>query len=184
MSDYFIYTADSLIRASFERLLLQFGFDAVCLVGGVVPDGFAHKNCLWIGGDAPADVPDGQIFGYPVRVGRVLDCLLVLIARQQDDVEISVGRYVLKASRNVLSAEGAADIKVTDTEKRLLLALFDAGADGLPRDLLLERVWGMRADLDTHTVETHIYRLRQKIEVDKAKPVVLLTKGDGYVLVC
>jgi DNA-binding response OmpR family regulator len=53
----------------------------------------------------------------------------------------------------------------------------------VPRDKLLSEVWGYNANVTTHTLETHVYRLRQKIEVNPAKAVILVTEGGGYKLV-
>ena len=71
-------------------------------------------------------------------------------------------------------------ITLTDTEARLLACLFDARGGDVNRDELLQRVWGYRPGLETHTLETHIYRLRKKIEVDPATPTRIITSGDGY----
>ena len=184
MTDLFIHAADPLIAASIDRALRHYGFDAVCRVGDALPDGTQAADCLWIGEGAPDDVPESRILSYPLRAGQTLDRVAAIVARQQSDIEVPVGRLVLKTAQNLLSDQaGGVDIKVTDTEKRLLLALHSAGNKGALRETLLQQVWGMRPDLDTHTVETHIYRLRQKIEADPAKPRILLTKDDGYILV-
>ncbi|MDG2294137.1 MAG: helix-turn-helix domain-containing protein, partial [Paracoccaceae bacterium] len=51
------------------------------------------------------------------------------------------------------------------------------------RDTLLHEVWGYNANVTTHTLETHIYRLRQKIEPDPTRASLLITESGGYKLV-
>ena len=72
-------------------------------------------------------------------------------------------------------------MRLTDKEAAILSHLL--AADGVVgRDELLAGVWGYGEGVDTHTVETHVYRLRQKIEDDPAQASVLLTEAGGYRL--
>lgn len=88
--------------------------------------------------------------------------------------------WMLDPARLFVRTPDDQTIALTDTEARILVCLFDADGAEVSRDLLLQRVWGYRPGLDTHTVETHIYRLRQKIEAEPTHPRVLLTTPDGY----
>ena len=74
--------------------------------------------------------------------------------------------------------------KVTLTEKEcaLMLILWENFPEPASKDTLLKRVWEYHTELETHTLETHIYRLRQKIETDASNPELLITKQDGYKL--
>jgi DNA-binding response OmpR family regulator len=79
------------------------------------------------------------------------------------------------------------EIRLTEKERDILLCLLAAKAQGegggaVERRALLDRVWGYAETVETHTLETHIYRLRQKIEMDPASPQYLLTDGTGYRL--
>jgi hypothetical protein len=88
----------------------------------------------------------------------------------------------LEPARLLLRSPDGRAITLTDTEARLLAMLFDASGQELDKDTLLQRVWGYRPGLDTHTLETHIYRLRQKIETNPTNPAFLMTTDAGYRL--
>lgn len=120
-------------------------------------------------------------FTRPVRPGAVLDRVRRLQAMAKSPgKKIAIGPFELDAHSNeILLAEDRA-VRLTDKEKEILLLLSEAKGKAVERQALLEKVWGYAADLDTHTLETHIYRLRQKIERDPAKPEILLTDGAGY----
>ena len=117
----------------------------------------------------------------PVRLTDVLEALEVLAS---DTAGLSGPRSVkgwtLDPARLTLIDTDQKTISLTDTEARLLACLFDAQGRDVARDVLLQRVWGYRPGLDTHTLETHIYRLRKKIEADPADPRRIVTSEDGY----
>ena len=88
----------------------------------------------------------------------------------------------MDAQNNVWSREGSEDsIRLTEKETELLCFLKENGGFAT-RDTLLKNMWGYAQGVDTHTVETHIYRLRQKIESNPSSPKILLTQDDGYRL--
>lgn len=119
----------------------------------------------------------------PLRWGQLANRLQLLLGRGEAEEEFAVGPYAcLPLERVLLDAEGEEITKLTDKEVQLLRMLAESGNAGMGRDELLERVWGYKEGLDTHTLETHIYRLRQKIEADPATPAVLLTIDGGYRL--
>ena len=72
---------------------------------------------------------------------------------------------------------------MTEKESSILRYLYRAGQRPVSREKLLQEVWGYNSGVTTHTLETHIYRLRQKIERDAAAPAILLTEASGYKLV-
>ena len=72
-------------------------------------------------------------------------------------------------------------IRLTEKETNILKFLYRAAGKPVPRQVLLNEVWGYNSAVTTHTLETHIYRLRQKIEPDPARPVHIVTvRGLGY----
>ena len=77
---------------------------------------------------------------------------------------------------------GKREFELTDRETDIMAMLIRAGDAGCGRESMVVAIWNYRPDLDTHTVETHIYRLRQKIEDNPASPAHLLTTEKGYRL--
>jgi DNA-binding response OmpR family regulator len=88
------------------------------------------------------------------------------------------------SSRHEAAARRAgAKIRLTEKETNILKYLYRASDAVVPRDELLHEVWGYNAGVTTHTLETHIYRLRQKIEPDPSNARILVTETGGYRLV-
>ena len=91
-----------------------------------------------------------------------------------------IGPYTFHPSAKLLQADGRK-VRLTEKETNILKFLH-ASAGTVPREILLHEVWGYGPAVATHTLETHIYRLRKKIEQDPAKAQILLTEGGGYRL--
>jgi DNA-binding response OmpR family regulator len=116
---------------------------------------------------------------------------LVLLARlraqlrqheQSEDAIFSLGPYTFKPSIKILVTADGKKIRLTEKETNILKFLYRATEHVVPRDILLLEVWGYNAGVTTHTLETHIYRLRQKIEPDPGKASILITENGGYRL--
>lgn len=123
----------------------------------------------------------GETLALPARLPDVLEALEVLASNTSglSGPRAHMG-WTLDPARLTLRQGDAQTISLTDTEARLLACLFDAEGRDVTRDALLQRVWGYRPGLDTHTLETHIYRLRKKLEADPANPSRIITTDDGY----
>jgi DNA-binding response OmpR family regulator len=74
-------------------------------------------------------------------------------------------------------------VRLTEKETAILKYLYRSGHKVVSRGVLLDEVWGYNAGVNTHTLETHIYRLRQKIERDPSHAEILITESGGYRLV-
>ncbi len=99
------------------------------------------------------------------------------------DAEIQVGPYTFRpTSKNLVDAQGVK-LRLTEKEAAILSYLHRAEQQPVTRETLLKHVWGYNANVTTHTLETHIYRLRQKIEDNPAEAQLLVTEGGGYKLV-
>ena len=100
---------------------------------------------------------------------------------QSEDAVFVIGPYSFQPSAKIL-IETATEKKVRLTEKEtsILKFLFRAGDKPVTRETLLDEVWGYNAGVTTHTLETHVYRLRQKIEKDPSNAAILITEPGGY----
>ena len=103
---------------------------------------------------------------------------------QSEDAVFVIGPYSFQPSAKIL-IETATEKKVRLTEKEtsILKFLFRAGDKPVTRETLLDEVWGYNAGVTTHTLETHVYRLRQKIEKDPSNAAILITEPGGYKLI-
>ncbi|MDN3567481.1 response regulator transcription factor [Paeniroseomonas aquatica] len=100
-----------------------------------------------------------------------------------DDATFRIGPYTFRPSaRQLVDAARNRKVRLTDKEASILKFLYRAGSRTVSRKVLLDEVWGYSSQVHTHTLETHVYRLRQKIEVDPAEPRLLVMQRGGYAL--
>jgi DNA-binding response OmpR family regulator len=100
-----------------------------------------------------------------------------------EDAIFTIGPYTFRPRSKMLLNPKGNKVQLTDKEISILRYLFRAGQEPVSRETLLREVWGYNSGVTTHTLETHIYRLRQKIEKDAAVPIILVTDSRGYRLV-
>ncbi len=102
---------------------------------------------------------------------------------QSEDATFTVGRYTFKPSQKLLTDPKGGKVRLTEKEASIIKYLYRAEQKVVTRDVLLEEVWGYNSGVTTHTLETHVYRLRQKIERDPSNAEILVTESGGYKLV-
>ncbi len=122
----------------------------------------------------------------PFRLNVLLARLRAHIRQHErsDDATFLIGPYTFQPSNRILvHNETQKKIHLTDKEAAILKYLYRAGSRVISRDVLLDQVWGYNAQVTTHTLETHVYRLRRKIEPDPAEARILVTEPGGYRLV-
>ena len=102
---------------------------------------------------------------------------------QSEDATFTVGPYTFKPSQKLMTDPKGAKVRLTEKEASIIKYLYRAGEKVVTRDILLEEVWGYNSGVTTHTLETHVYRLRQKIERDPSNAEILVTESGGYKLV-
>ncbi len=119
-------------------------------------------------------------FKFPVLLARIRAQLRQ--HEQSEDAIFTLGPYTFKPAVKMLLAGDDKKIRLTEKETNILKFLYRATEGVVPRDTLLHEVWGYNAGVTTHTLETHIYRLRQKIEPDPSHASLLVTESGGYRL--
>src|SRR5258707_1463667 len=120
-------------------------------------------------------------FRFAVLLARIRAQL-----RQHDaseDAVFAIGPYTFRPSSKLLVNSKGNKVRLTEKETAILRYLYRAGQRPVSRETLLQEVWGYNSGVTTHTLETHIYRLRQKVERDAASPAILVTEAGGYKLV-
>jgi DNA-binding response OmpR family regulator len=100
-----------------------------------------------------------------------------------EDAVFNIGPYTFRPSSKLLMNPKGNKVRLTEKETAILRYLYRAGQRPVSREVLLQEVWGYNSGVTTHTLETHIYRLRQKVERDAANPAILVTEAGGYKLV-
>ena len=134
-----------------------------------------------IGGlDAGANDYVTKPFRFAVLLARIRAHLRS--HEQSEDAVFHLGPYEFRPAAKVLLDQRGKKIRLTEKETNILKYLYRSGDKAVPREELLTEVWGYNAGVTTHTLETHVYRLRQKIEPDPAKAKLLLTEVGGYRL--
>ena len=100
-----------------------------------------------------------------------------------EDAVYKIGPYEFRPSMRVLVDATQKKVRLTDKETSILRYLYRSGEKPVGREELLREVWGYNSNVTTHTLETHIYRLRQKIESDPSNASILVTEPGGYKLI-
>jgi len=134
-----------------------------------------------LGLDAGANDYVTRPFRFPVLLARIRAQLRQ--HEQSEDAIFQLGPYTFKPSMKMLLTEDEKKIRLTEKETNILKFLYRALDTVVAREVLLHEVWGYNAGVTTHTLETHIYRLRQKIEPDPSNARMLVTEAGGYKLV-
>ncbi len=178
-------------------------FDALILDVGL-PDMDGRELCrlmrragvkapiiMLTGADSEADTILGLDSGAndyvskPFKLGVLLARLRAQLRQHElsEEAVFSIGPYTFQPAQKILLDENEKKIRLTEKETAILKYLYRSGEKPVSRETLLNEVWGYNAGVTTHTLETHIYRLRQKIEQDPGKAEILITEKGGYRLV-
>ncbi|HPF77711.1 MAG TPA: helix-turn-helix domain-containing protein [Alphaproteobacteria bacterium] len=128
-----------------------------------------------------------SVFSAPLRLGKLVQAAqdFIRLRKQREQLKpIHFADFVFDPAANQLKKKNKKNppLKLTEKEQDILFFLYEKKGQPVSRQNLLDHVWGYVEGVETHTLETHIYRLRQKIEDNPASPELLLTNDEGYFL--
>jgi DNA-binding response OmpR family regulator len=189
--------ADGLARAQgkiFDIILLDIGLpdmDGREVCKRMRENGVRSPIIMLTAADSEDDTITGLNAGANDYVTKPFR-MAVLLARvrahlrqhnQSDDAIFIVGPYKFQpAAKMLVVGDGQKKIRLTEKETAILKYLYRVGNKTVSRETLLGEVWGYNAAVTTHTLETHVYRLRQKIELEPSAARLLITEPGGYRL--
>ena len=119
-------------------------------------------------------------FKFPILLARIN--IQLLKYEKSYDSAFTLGPYTFYPAIKMLKTHDNNEIQLTEKETDILKFLYHTVEDVVPRNILLHEVWGYNNSVTTHTLETHIYRLRQKIERNPSVAKLLVTESGGYRL--
>ena len=192
-----VYTAggarDALKRDRFDLVIMDVGLpdmDGREAVKLIRQDGYRGPVLMLTAQTTDADVVMGLDAGANDYIAKPFK-FAVLLARiraqlrsheASEDAVFKIGPYTFRPGAKMLVSEKGSKLKLTEKETAILRFLYRAGQKVVSRDILLQEVWGYNAAVTTHTLETHVYRLRQKIETNPSAARILVTEPGGYKL--
>ncbi|HEY4126248.1 MAG TPA: response regulator transcription factor [Rhizomicrobium sp.] len=177
----------------YEFMILDVGLpdgDGRKLCRALRDDGVSCPIVLLTAADSDADTIEGLESGANDYITKPFR-FAVLMARihahlrnheQSEEAVYRIGPYTFRPSAKLLIDPTEKKIRLTEKETNILKFLYRSG-DTVARETLLHEVWGYNPAVTTHTLETHIYRLRQKIENNPGQAQILVTESGGYRLV-
>ena len=150
-------------------------------------NGFKAPVIMLTGHDTDSDTILGLESGANDYVAKPFRFAVLLAQLRQhdasEDAVFNIGPYTFRPSSKLLVNPKGNKVRLTEKETAILRYLYRAGRRPVSREILLQEVWGYNSGVTTHTLETHIYRLRQKVEKDASNPSILVTEAGGYKLI-
>ena len=177
----------------YEFMILDVGLpdgDGRALCRELREEGVTCPIILLTAKDSDADMIEGLESGandYIAKPFRFATLMARIHAhlrshQQSEEAIYHIGPYTFRPSAKLLINPEGKKIRLTEKETNILKFLYRSG-ETVARDTLLHEVWGYNPAVTTHTLETHIYRLRQKIEENPGQAQLLVTESGGYRLV-
>ncbi len=186
-------------REAETRLFAQQGQFAAIIMDAMLPDGDGYEVCarlranglstpviLMNGANRISETEDTITIAKPFRLSELMTHLRVQLEARivAAPDRFAIGPYEFRAAEKALHHEDPVlRVRLTEKEVAILAFLRSVGPRAVARQELLREVWGYNPNVTTHTLETHIYRLRRKMEPDPGKATLLVTEAGGYRLV-
>lgn len=132
-----------------------------------------------------AEIAPQHLILKPFKLARFLDELnaSLNLFENSEDGYLNFNQYVVRPiKKDILNLRNNEVIKLTEKEVAILKYLYKSPERIVTKNELLQEVWGYAPEVTTHTIETHIYRLRQKVEHENPEAQLIITLDGGYRL--
>ena len=123
-----------------------------------------------------------HVINKPFRFQHFMKKINILLAKLsgENNVYHVVGPFVFFPKRKMIKTNDRKEIELTEKEVDILRCLLSTDEEIVDREKLLKQVWNYNLDVTTHTLDTHIYRLRQKLEKNPSIPRLIISEGGGF----
>ena len=123
-----------------------------------------------------------HIINKPFKFQHFMKKINFLLAKLSgaDNVSHVVGPFIFFPKRKMIKTNDRKKIELTEKEVDILRCLLSTDEEIVDREKLLKQVWNYNPDVTTHTLDTHIYRLRQKLEKNPSIPRLIISEGGGF----
>lgn len=121
----------------------------------------------------------------PLSLDKLLNQIKsgINILENTEDGYLTFNKYIVRPiKKDIYNQRNQEVVKLTEKEVAIIKHLYKCRDRIVTKNELLQEVWGYSPDVSTHTIETHIYRLRQKVEHEDAEAQLILTEDGGYRL--
>ncbi len=125
---------------------------------------------------------NNQHITYPIQIKNLIEKINIKLIKQKYNNQsyLKVSNYILNLNSRIISKNNNS-LKLTEKEINIILFLNDH-KNPQKVSILQNQVWGYLSELETHTVETHIYRLRKKINDHFNDSNFIISTDDGYLI--
>ena len=137
------------------------------------------------GASSPGESKENHYFiEKPFRIQHLSKKISIILAKISNSNEMihKIGPFMFFPQKKVIVLGNKTKVELTEKEVDILKCLISSGEEIVDKDKLLKQVWNYSSDVTTHTLETHIYRLRQKLEIDSSIPRLIISKGGGFTI--
>ena len=180
-------------KSSFDLIIMGTDREAFCLssIGRFIKETKITNRILFMigsglrGASSFEESKERHYFiEQPFKIQNLSKKISIILAKISKSNELThkIGPFMFFPQKKVIMLGDKTKVELTEKEVDILKCLINAGEEIVDKDKLLKQVWNYSSDVTTHTLETHIYRLRQKLEIDSSIPRLIISKGGGFTI--
>ena len=180
-------------KSSFDLIIMGTDREAFCLssIGRFIKETKIKNRILFMiasgtrGASSFKESKEKLYFiEQPFKIQHLNKKISIILAKISNSNEMThkIGPFMFFPQKKVIMLGDKTKVELTEKEVDILKCLISSGEEIVDKDKLLKQVWNYSSDVTTHTLETHIYRLRQKLEIDSSIPRLIISKGGGFTI--